>query len=76
MTVKNVDYKQEPIENPFSFQWGLFFKCLTVNTEWLEVLIRNSFSRIDASIQLYIEIVYADQSILKLNLEERTLKMC
>jgi hypothetical protein len=24
MTVKNVDYKQEPIENPFNFQWGLF----------------------------------------------------
>ncbi len=50
MTVKNVDYKQEPIENPFNFQkqtlpYGYIF-----------------------------EIVYADQSILKLNPEERTTK--
>ncbi len=28
MAVKNVDYKQEPIENPLNFQWGLFSQML------------------------------------------------
>ena len=28
MTVKNVDYKQEPIKIPFNFQWGLFLQML------------------------------------------------
>ncbi len=59
MTVKNVDYKQEPIENPFNFQWGLFLQMLVCEhrAKWedsLGSLIRNPFSKIDDSIWLYI----------------------
>jgi hypothetical protein len=60
MTVKNVDCKQEPIENPFSFQWGLFLQMLVGEHRaifgklrlgsWSEI----HFSKIDASIRLYI----------------------
>ena len=79
MTVKNVDYKQEPIKIPFNFQWGLFLQMLVGEHRAIFGKLRLScwseIQNFSVCMTIYLKNVYADQSILKLSPKGRTI-MC